>query len=166
VHCRLLSVLWDWRNHYDYHKHVLMQTNSRRPHHITRSRTDFQNSVLFVVVRNVCTMVTILLGLCLPASEKLSQPSTVISYIEFRKRWRDQLHLEDQGTGNTPKPSWTWWWWWIHVLFMCGLAWFDTQSIIICICQMDYIHEQVLLPTNCASSHMHETTTICFSYLF
>ena len=21
------------------------------------------------------------------------------------KRWRDQLHLEDQGTGNTPKPS-------------------------------------------------------------
>ena len=29
-----------------------------------------------------------------------------------RKRWRDQLHLEDQGTGDTPKPSWTWWWWW------------------------------------------------------
>jgi len=24
-----------------------------------------------------------------------------------RKRWRDQLHLEDQGTGNTPKPSGT-----------------------------------------------------------
>ena len=22
-----------------------------------------------------------------------------------RKRWRDQLHLDDQGTGNTPKPS-------------------------------------------------------------
>ena len=22
-----------------------------------------------------------------------------------RKRWRDQLHLEDQRTGNTPKPS-------------------------------------------------------------
>ena len=22
-----------------------------------------------------------------------------------KKRWRDQLHLEDQGTGNTPKPS-------------------------------------------------------------
>ena len=22
-----------------------------------------------------------------------------------RKRWREQLHLEDQGTGNTPKPS-------------------------------------------------------------
>ena len=22
-----------------------------------------------------------------------------------RKRWRDQLHIEDQGTGNTPKPS-------------------------------------------------------------
>jgi len=24
-----------------------------------------------------------------------------------RKRWRDQLHLEDQGTGNTPYPSGT-----------------------------------------------------------
>ena len=24
------------------------------------------------------------------------------------KRWRDQLHLEDQGTGNTPKLSGTW----------------------------------------------------------
>jgi len=29
-----------------------------------------------------------------------------------KKRWRDQLHFEDQGTGNTPNPSWTWWWWW------------------------------------------------------
>ena len=24
-----------------------------------------------------------------------------------RKRWRDQLHFEDQGTGNTPNPSGT-----------------------------------------------------------
>jgi len=24
-----------------------------------------------------------------------------------RKRWRDKLHLEDQGTGNTPNPSGT-----------------------------------------------------------
>jgi len=24
-----------------------------------------------------------------------------------RKRWRDQLHLEDQGTGNTPNPAGT-----------------------------------------------------------
>jgi hypothetical protein len=24
-----------------------------------------------------------------------------------RKRWRDQLHLEDQETGNTPNPSLT-----------------------------------------------------------
>jgi len=29
-----------------------------------------------------------------------------------KKRWRDQLHFEDHGTGNTPKPSRTWWWWW------------------------------------------------------
>jgi len=27
-----------------------------------------------------------------------------------RKRWRDQLQLQDQGTGNTPNPSGTWWW--------------------------------------------------------
>jgi len=24
----------------------------------------------------------------------------------------DQIHFEDQGTGNTPNPSGTWWWWW------------------------------------------------------
>jgi len=29
-----------------------------------------------------------------------------------KKRWRDQLHFEDQGKGNTPNPSGTWWWWW------------------------------------------------------
>ena len=34
-----------------------------------------------------------------------------------RKRWRDQLHLEDQGTGSTPNPSGTWWWWWWYVVF-------------------------------------------------
>ena len=28
-----------------------------------------------------------------------------------RKRWRDQLHPKDPGTGNTPNPSGTWWWW-------------------------------------------------------
>ena len=37
-----------------------------------------------------------------------------------RKRWRDQLHLEGQGTGNTPKPSGTWWWWW---LWWCCTLW-------------------------------------------
>jgi len=33
------------------------------------------------------------------------------------RRWRDQLHLEDQGTGNTSNPSGTWWWWWWRVLY-------------------------------------------------
>jgi len=33
-----------------------------------------------------------------------------------RKRRRDQLHLEDQGTGNTPNPSGTWWWWYLTAL--------------------------------------------------
>ena len=31
-----------------------------------------------------------------------------------RKRWRNQLHLEDQGRGNTPNPSGAWWWWSIY----------------------------------------------------
>ena len=35
-----------------------------------------------------------------------------------RKRWRDQLHLEDQETGNMPNPSWTWWWWWNWASFL------------------------------------------------
>ena len=34
-----------------------------------------------------------------------------------KKRWRDQFHFENQGTGNTPNPSgtwwWRWWWWWV-----------------------------------------------------
>jgi hypothetical protein len=29
----------------------------------------------------------------------------------LRKRWKDQLHLEDQGTANMPNPSCTWRWW-------------------------------------------------------
>jgi len=26
----------------------------------------------------------------------------------------EDLHLEDQGTGNMPNLSGTWWWWWWH----------------------------------------------------
>jgi len=39
-----------------------------------------------------------------------------------RKIWRDQLHLEDQGTGNTPNPSGTWWWWWWKFHLCCRLS--------------------------------------------
>ena len=39
-----------------------------------------------------------------------------------RKRWRDQLHLEDQGTGNTPNPSGRWWWY-VHKR-LCSLKGF------------------------------------------
>ena len=44
---------------------------------------------------------------------KASSTRTCINCVfrRPRKRWRDQLHLEDQGTGNTPNPSGTWWWW-------------------------------------------------------
>jgi hypothetical protein len=43
----------------------------------------------------------------------LSVPPTMQdNYWIMNWIWRDQLHFEDQGTGNTPNPSWTWWWWW------------------------------------------------------
>ena len=49
-----------------------------------------------------------------------------------RKRWRDQLHLEDQGTGNTPEPSWTWWWWWWWYIYMCTAYLLTLQQVSIC----------------------------------
>ena len=33
------------------------------------------------------------------------KPKGQRNVVRPRKRWRDQLHLEDRGTGNTPKPS-------------------------------------------------------------
>ena len=49
-----------------------------------------------------------------------------------RKRWRDQLHLEDQGTGNTPNPSGTWWWW--LLLFSFFLTYFFSPVRSECLC--------------------------------
>ena len=39
-----------------------------------------------------------------------------------RKRWRDQLHLEEQD--NMPNPSGTWWWWWWFVEYVHFWWWF------------------------------------------
>jgi len=36
-----------------------------------------------------------------------------------RKMWRDKFHFEDQGTGNTPNPSWIWL---RHFSRVCSLA--------------------------------------------
>jgi len=44
-----------------------------------------------------------------------------------RKRWRDQLHLEDQGTGNTSNPSGTLWWWW-HI----SVPLFISSGLLLC----------------------------------
>ena len=46
-----------------------------------------------------------------------------------RKRWRDQLHLEDQGTRNTSNPSGTWWWWWIRFLLGSHYLVFQTHGV-------------------------------------
>ena len=50
----------------------------------------------------------------LPKQALQYKPKGRRNIVRPRKRWRDQLHLEDQGTGNTPNPSGTWWWWWWH----------------------------------------------------
>ena len=43
----------------------------------------------------------------LPKEALQYQPKERRNIGRPRKRWRDQLHLEDQGTGNTPNPSGT-----------------------------------------------------------
>ena len=43
----------------------------------------------------------------LPKEALLYKPKGRRNIGRPRKRWRDQLHLEDQGTGNTPNPSGT-----------------------------------------------------------
>jgi hypothetical protein len=50
-----------------------------------------------------------------------------------KKRWRDQLHFEDQGTGNTPNPSWTWWWWWSngYLFFFRRISRYPLQNFCI-----------------------------------
>jgi len=41
----------------------------------------------------------------LPKQALLYKPKGRKNVGRPRKRWRDQLHFEVQGTGNTPKPS-------------------------------------------------------------
>ena len=43
----------------------------------------------------------------LPKQAPQYKPKRRRNIGRLRKRWRDQLHLEDQGTGNTPNPSGT-----------------------------------------------------------
>jgi len=45
----------------------------------------------------------------IPKQELQHKPKGRRNVGRPRKRCRDQLHLEDQGTGNTPKPSGTRW---------------------------------------------------------
>ena len=53
-----------------------------------------------------------------------------------RKRWRDQPHLEDQGTGNMPDPSgiWWWrrWWWWWKCHKMLIINYYKTMVVFRC----------------------------------
>jgi len=41
----------------------------------------------------------------LPKQALQYKPKEQRNIVRPRKRWRDQLHLEDQGTGNMPNPS-------------------------------------------------------------
>jgi hypothetical protein len=47
----------------------------------------------------------------LPVQALQYKPKGQRNIGQQRRRWRDQLHLEDQWTGNMPNPSGTWWWW-------------------------------------------------------
>ena len=46
----------------------------------------------------------------LPKQALQYKPNGRRSIERPRKRWRYQIHLEDQGTVNMPNPSGTWWW--------------------------------------------------------
>ena len=43
----------------------------------------------------------------LPKQAPQYKPKGRMNIGRPRNRWRDQIHLEDQGTGNTPNPSGT-----------------------------------------------------------
>jgi len=82
-------------------------TVERREYELEGLRTAWQRSCknctlfcMYRVIRNDCRGFSNL-SYIIQLREK---------YMHFF--WRDQLHLEDQGTGNTPNPSGTWWWWW------------------------------------------------------
>jgi len=63
-----------------------------------------------------------------------------------RNRWRDQLHLEDQGTGNTPNPSGTRWWWIGHYKYY--LYYFTIVGIYRCVWCMDASFEKNVCTTS------------------
>jgi len=46
----------------------------------------------------------------IPKQAVLYRPKGRRNIGRLKKIWRDQLHFEDQRTGNAPSPSWTWWW--------------------------------------------------------
>ena len=45
-----------------------------------------------------------------------------------KKRWRDQLHFEGQGTGNTPNPSGTWWW---KTFVLSCISWYKIYPVLL-----------------------------------
>ena len=55
----------------------------------------------------------------LPKQTLQYKPKARRNIGRLRKRWRGQLYLEDQGTGNMPDPSGIWWWWWWWWCYLC-----------------------------------------------
>ena len=48
-----------------------------------------------------------------------------------RKRWKDQFHLEDRGTGNTPNPM-------MMKMMKCYVMLFDTRILMMSPCGPKY----------------------------
>ena len=67
-----------------------------------------------------------------------------------RKRWRDQLHLEDQGSGNTPNPLGAWCWWW--GCNNCFPLECDIGKLYITLCNMCSSEQKNIHNTPCAGS--------------
>jgi len=89
---------WTQTDNQKWLQHVQMDTNT-----ITKVATTCTDGHRLPKVATTCTEN----GHRLPKQALKYKPKGRRNIGRPRKRWRDQLHLEDQRTGNTLKPSGT-----------------------------------------------------------
>jgi len=72
-----------------------------------------RNYVIYIDVFNLCGYwINQITSDKIPKQALRYRPKGRRNVRRPKRRWRYQLHFEDQWMGNTPKPSGTWWWWW------------------------------------------------------